>query len=193
MAAETDASLQYLLENEGRNLMIVGGILGVLGIGAILFPLVSSLTVAVFFGAALTVAGFVHVAHAFSASGWKGALGEVILALVYLVAGIVMLVNPIFSLATLTLLVIGYFFVEGLVLLYFAWSLRNERGWLWAAGAGLLSLVLAGMLFAGFPSTAVWALGLLFGVNLLSTGVSMIVVGNGARTAQAETTTAAAV
>jgi uncharacterized membrane protein HdeD (DUF308 family) len=181
MAAESEASLANALQNEGRTLMVVGGILAVLGVGAMLFPLLSSLTIGLFFGAALAVAGFAHVAHAFSAPGWKGALGEVVLAVVFLVAGLVMLVNPVLTVATLTLLVISYFLVEGLVLLYFAWSLRSERGWIWSAVAGAISLALAGLLFVGFPGTAAWALGLLFGINLLTTGVSMIVVGNGAR------------
>jgi uncharacterized membrane protein HdeD (DUF308 family) len=165
--------------------MVVGGVLAVLGVGAMLFPLLSSLTVAMFFGAALTVAGVAHVAHAFSAPGWRGALGELLLAAVSLVAGLVMLVNPILTLATLTLLLVSYFVVEGLVLLYFAWSLRSESGWVWSAASGAVSLVLAGMLFSGFPGTAAWALGLLFGVNLLSTGVSLVVVGNGVSAGEA--------
>ncbi|WP_148416591.1 HdeD family acid-resistance protein [Haloferax sp. KTX1] len=182
MPATSEVSLSNALQNEGRTLMVVGGLLAVLGFGAILFPLLSSLSVGLFFGAALAVAGFAHVAHAFSAPGWKGALGEIVLAVVLLVAGLVMLVNPVLTLATLTLLIVSYFAVEGVVLLYFAWSLRSERGWVWSAVSGALSLVLAGLLFVGFPATAAWALGLLFGVNLLATGLSMIVVGNGART-----------
>ncbi|MDS0295263.1 HdeD family acid-resistance protein [Halogeometricum luteum] len=181
MVAESEASLERLLRDEGRTLMIVGGLLAVLGIGAILFPVLSSLTVGLFFGAALAVAGFAHIAHAFSAPGWKGALGEIFLAVVFLIAGLAMLVNPVLTLTTLTLLVISYFVLEGLALLYFAWTLRNERGWVWSVAAGVVSLVLAGLLFAGFPATAAWALGLLVGVNLLTTGVSMMVVGNGIR------------
>lgn len=181
MAAESELSLENALQNQGRTLMVVGGILAVLGIGAILFPFFSSLTIGLFFGAALTFAGFAHVAHAFSAPGWKGALGEILLAVVFLVAGLVMLVNPILTLATLTVVIISYFLIEGLVLFYFAWALRSERGWIWSAVAGVISLALAGLLFAGFPATAAWALGLLFGINLLVTGVSMVVVGYGAR------------
>jgi uncharacterized membrane protein HdeD (DUF308 family) len=180
MATETDAPLESVLRDEGRTLMVVGGLLAVLGFGATLFPLLSSLTVGLFIGGALAVAGFAHVAHAFSAPGWRGAVGEILLAVVFLVAGLAMLLNPVLALTSLTLLVVAYFVAEGAALLYLAWSLRAERGWTWPAVSGGFSLLLAGLLFAGFPATAAWALGLLFGVNLLSTGISMVVLGRAA-------------
>lgn len=185
---ETGASLEDVLRNEGRTLMIVGGLVAVLGLGAVLFPLVSSLTVAIFFGAALTIAGFGHVAHAFSAAGWKGAVGEILLALVYLVAGVAMLANPVLSLTTLTILVIAYFIAEGVVLLFLGWSLRRERGWVASVVSGAISLVLAGLLWIGFPGTAAWALGLLVGISLLSSGISMMVLGYEASRGLAPTT-----
>jgi uncharacterized membrane protein HdeD (DUF308 family) len=180
MATETEAPLEAILRDEGRTLMIVGGLLAVLGIGAILFPLLSSLTVGLFIGGALAIAGVAHVAHAFSASGWRGAVGEILLAVVFLVAGLAMLFNPVLALTSLTLLLVAYFVADGVALLYFAWSLRTERGWVWPAVSGGISFLLAGLLFAGYPATAAWALGLLFGVNLLSTGLSMVVLGRAA-------------
>ena len=187
MATETEAPLEAALRDEGRTLMFVGGLLVVLGVGAILFPLLSSVTVGIFIGGALAIAGFAHVAHAFSASKWTGAVGEILLAAVFLVAGLAMLFNPVLALASLTLLLIAYFVAEGVALLYLAWSLRTERGWTWTAVSAGISFLLAGLLFAGYPATAAWALGLLFGVNLLSTGLSMVVIGRAARADPAPT------
>lgn len=172
-----------MIGNEGRTLTWVGVLLAVMGLVAIVFPFLSSLTIALLFGAALFIAAFAHVAHAFSAPGWAGALGEILLAVVFGIAGFVMLANPILSLTTLTLLLIGYLAAEGLVLLYFAWTLRSEGPWLWSVAAAVITFVLAGMLWVGFPSTAVWALGVLFGVNLVVTGVSMVFVGRGVSSA----------
>jgi uncharacterized membrane protein HdeD (DUF308 family) len=187
MSQDTEALLASVVRDSGRSLMAVGALLGVLGVIGVIFPIFSSLTVGVFFGAALAVAGFAHVAHAFSAPGWKGALGELLLALVFLVAGIGLLANPVLALTSLTLLFIAYLVAEGVALLYFAWTLRAERSWVWSVASGALSFLIAGLLWAGFPSTAAWALGLLVGVNLLSTGVSMIVIGYAA-SKTAETT-----
>ncbi|MFB6130929.1 MAG: HdeD family acid-resistance protein [Salinigranum sp.] len=176
----TEATLQNIVRDQGRNLMWVGGLVALLGVVAIVFPVFSSFTIGIVFGAALTIVGVVHVAHAFSAPGWKGALGEIVLAVIFLIAGVGMLVNPVVALTSLTLLLVLYFVAEGLGLLFFAWSLRDQGHWIWSAGAGVLSLALAALLWVGYPSTAAWALGLLFGVNLLGTGVSMIVVGRSA-------------
>jgi uncharacterized membrane protein HdeD (DUF308 family) len=159
--------------------MWVGVLLAILGFVAIVFPVVSSLTIGIVLGAVLTVAGFAHVAHAFSAPGWTGALGEVFLAVLFLLSGVAMLANPVVAVTSLTLLLIAYLVVEGFVLLYFAFSLRGEVNWLWSLVSAALSFLVAGLLWIGFPSTAAWAIGLLFGVNLLATGVSMIVVGRG--------------
>lgn len=187
MSQESEALLESVVRDSGRALMAVGGLLAVLGVLGVIFPVFSSLTVGVFFGAALVVAGFAHVAHAFSAPGWQGALGELLLAVVFLVAGIALLANPVLALTSLTLLLIAYLVAEGVALLYFAWALRAERSWIWSVASGVLSFLIAGLLWLGFPSTAAWALGLLVGVNLLATGVSMFVVGYAA-SKTAETT-----
>lgn len=42
--------------------------------------------------------------------------------------------------------------------------------------SGVISVLLAGLLLIGFPSTATWTVGLPFGINLLTTGISLVAV-----------------
>jgi len=155
--------------------MGVGVLISVLGVVAILAPFVTGVTLSIVVGALLVVGGLGHVAHAFTAPGWTGSLWQVILALIYTFAGISLLANPVLGLTTLTLLLVFYLAIEGLAEIVLGLSMRSEPQWGWFVASGVVSLVLAGLLWAGFPSNAAWAVGLLVGLGLLSTGLAMVV------------------
>ncbi|SDQ28983.1 HdeD family acid-resistance protein [Natronobacterium texcoconense] len=167
---------EYTLERGWKTLAIAGGVVGLLGILAIAFPLVTGLSVAFALGAVLVVSGIVHAAHAFTARGWNGRLWQVVLAAVSVVAGLLLLANPIVALASLTLLVIAYLLVDAVAELWMAMRMAGQPGRASIAASGLLSLVLAGLLWSGFPADAAWAVGLLVGVSLFVTGLSMAFV-----------------
>lgn len=164
-----------------RPLMIVGGVLVALGVLAVVFPFATGIGIELLLGGLLVVGAVVQVVHAFSARRWTGFLGEIALGALYLITGLMVLANPLLGLATLTLLVGAFFLVDGVVELYMGWQVRPETNWVGLVVSGVLSLVLAGLILAGWPSTAVWAVGLLFGINLLTTGFAMIAVAMGGR------------
>jgi uncharacterized membrane protein HdeD (DUF308 family) len=156
-------------------LMGVGVLISILGVVAILAPLLTGVTLSIIVGALLVVGGLGHVAHAFTAPRWTGSLWQVILALVYTFAGISLLANPILGLTTLTLLLVFYLAIEGVAEILMGLGMRSEPQWGWFVVSGVVSLLLAGLLWAGFPSTAAWAVGLLVGLGLLSTGLTLVV------------------
>ena len=163
----------------GRSATAAGVIIAILGLLAVVFPLITGISVSILLGAVLVVGALVHAANAFSAGTLGNVLGQAILAVLYGFAGIAFIANPVVGLATLTLLAIAFFLADGLVEI--AWGLRSrgQPGTTWLLASGGVSLLLAGFLWLGFPSSAGWAIGVLLGVNLLVTGVSMILVGRG--------------
>lgn len=169
------------LRESWRYLMGAGIVIAILGVLAIFAPFVTGVGLSILLGAFLVVGGIVHFAHAFSARGWTGSLWQIVLAIVYAVAGISLLVNPVFGLTTLTILLIIYLLVDGVAEIIVGLQSRSEPRWGWLVASGVISLVLAGLLWAGFPSTALWAIGLLFGISLLSTGISMVAIAYGVR------------
>ncbi|WP_254530817.1 HdeD family acid-resistance protein [Natrinema gelatinilyticum] len=158
-----------------------GVLLVVLGLLAILFPFVTGVSLSVLLGALLVVGGFAHVAHAFSVPGWTGSAVQLLLAVIYVVAGIGLLANPVLGLSTLTLLVIAYLLVAGIVEIVAGLSMPSGANGLWMAVSGVIGILLAGLLWAGWPSTALWAIGTLFGINLLISGVALLSVGSAER------------
>ena len=153
--------------------MAVGVLVALLGVVAILAPFVSGLALTLVFGALLVAGAIFHTASAFAARGWSGFAFGVLLAVLYGVAGVALLANPTLGLVTLTLLLGIYFLVEGVVQLLMGLRIRANANWGWMLFSGIVSLLLSSLILLEFPSSAAWAVGLLFGVNLLTTGVAM--------------------
>lgn len=170
-----------LNRTEVRAATLAGIVIAVLGVLALVFPFVTGISLAVLLGVVLVVGALVHAAHAFSRGSLGSVLWQVVLAVLYGAAGISFVANPVVGLATLTLLAIGFFVANGLVEV--AWGLRNRGrpGALWLLASGGISFLLAGSLWFGFPISAIWGVGVLLGLNLLATGISMIRFGRGAR------------
>ncbi|MFB6164369.1 MAG: HdeD family acid-resistance protein [Haloarculaceae archaeon] len=173
VAQRTESDVEQMQRN-WQSAGVIGGVLvALLGLVALFTPFVTGLVLTVALGAIMIIGGLIHVAAAFSAGSALGVVWEVILGLVYGIAGILVMANPTLGLATLTLLIIAFLFVEGIVQL--GWAVTGSRGHrLWMGISGAVALFLAALLWVGFPSTALWAVGVLFGVNLLSTGIAMI-------------------
>src|SRR6056297_916668 len=150
MATEstTNESMQAQLQQGG----VVGGVLlAVLGLLALFTPFLTGLALSILLGAALVVGALVHVAAAFSAGSAMNVVWQVVLGIVYGIVGISILSNPVLGLTTLTVLVIGFFLAEGVLQL--VWAITGAGSRLWLGLSGVVSLLLAGMLFAGFPAS----------------------------------------
>ncbi|MFC4436824.1 MULTISPECIES: HdeD family acid-resistance protein [Natrialbaceae] len=181
MSTTTSEAGTYSLQEGWRTLALAGGVLVLLGLLAMLLPFAMGLAITYIVGALLVVVGLVHGGHAVTARGWRGSLWQLTLAIVSVVAGIVLLANPVLGLLTLTILVIAYLLVEGVAELGVSLRMAGEPGRGWIAASGVVSLVLAGLLWAGFPADAAWAIGLLVGISLFTTGLSMVAVAYGGR------------
>lgn len=179
MSTETPSTSTVSAHQQRTSRYLIGaGILVVLlGVAAILSPFVAGVGLSITLGALLVVGGLTHTAHAFSARGWAGSLWQIALAVIYAVAGISLLANPVLGLTTLTLLLIAYLAISGLLEVILGVQIRPEPQWGWFIASGSVSLLLSGLLWAGFPSNAEWAVGLLVGFHFLTTGFTLIVVG----------------
>ncbi|SEP06102.1 Uncharacterized membrane protein HdeD, DUF308 family [Halogranum amylolyticum] len=178
---DTSDELSNTLRDNWRPLLYAGVLLAATGLIAILAPFLTGISITMLVGVLLVVGGLFHFVGAFKGQGWAGFAWQIALGVIGVVAGAIVLLNPIVGLLTLTLAVIGYLVASGVVEIVMGLRLRGEKNWLWSVLSGVLGIVLGAMLWAGFPSTALWTVGLLFGINLLTTGVSMVAVALGGR------------
>jgi len=93
---------------------------------------------------------------------------------------------------SLTFVLIAFFIIEGIASIMYGIEHRNQLTgrWGWMVVSGVIDLILAGIILAGLPGTAAWAIGLLVGINMLFGGTAMIAMALAARHAPPATTTA---
>jgi uncharacterized membrane protein HdeD (DUF308 family) len=98
-------------------------------------------------------------------------------------AGIVLLIEPLRGAITLTLLLIVFFIIEGVLTIMYAFEHKKDLSgrWGWMLASGIIDLILAGIILIGLPGTAAWALGLLVGINMLFGGSALIAMALHAR------------
>ena len=92
---------------------------------------------------------------------------------------------PFGGVLSLTLGLAIFFLIEGAVSIMYALDHRREFGgrWGWMLVSGVVDIVLALLILAGFPGTAAWAIGLLVGINMLMGGVALVAMALHARAA----------
>ena len=156
--------------------LVEGIVLTVLGMLAILLPAVASLAATLIFGWILLLSGGMGLVTTIRARHAPGFGWSLLSALIGLVAGGLLLARPVLGTLSLTAVLIAFLMAEGVVSIFYATEHRKSfsAGWGWMLASGLLDLVLAVILLAGLPGTAVWALGVLLGVNMIVGGAALI-------------------
>jgi uncharacterized membrane protein HdeD (DUF308 family) len=159
-----------------RLFLFEGIMLVVLGAAAILLPVVATLAFTLVIGWLFLISGGVGLVTTFWMRNAPGFWWSLVSAVVGIAAGVILIRWPISGTVSLTLVLIAFFVVEGIVTIMYAIQHRSQltSRWGWMAASGVVDLILAGIIFAGLPETATWALGLLVGINLLFGGVAMI-------------------
>ena len=156
--------------------LIEGILLVVLGLAAIIVPPLASLAVTIFVGWMFLISGVAGLALTFWARGVPGFWWALISAVLAIVAGGVLLAQPVQGVYALTLVIGVYFVAEGVATIMYALEHRRELSerWLWLLVAGMFDILISFMIIAGLPGSAEWAIGLLVGINLVFGGGSLI-------------------
>ena len=163
--------------------LVEGVVLLILGASAVLIPAVATLAVTIFLGWLFLISGVVGLVSTFWMRHAPGFWWSLLSAVLGIVVGVMLLGSPLGGAFSLTILLIAFFLIEGAVTIMFALDHRRELSgqWAWMLMSGIIDLALATMIFAGLPSTAAWAVGLLVGINMIFGGTALIVMALHAR------------
>lgn len=174
--------VRNMLRGYSRLYVAQGAIMTLLGIAAVIWPNVSTVAVELYVGWILLFGGVVGLATMFFAPNAAGFFWSLLSGALAFFAGILLLWHPIQGVVSLTLVLVAFFIAEGLIQIATAFGYRSafRETWGWMLASGVADLVLAALLIAGWPSTAAWALGLIVGVNLITSGVATIMVATAA-------------
>src|SRR5262249_21060212 len=180
--------LQQSVYEQRASFSVEGILLVVLGSLAIVIPSLVTLAVTIFLGWLFLISGIVRLVTTFWARQ-PGFWWSLLSATLVIAAGIVLLGWPVRGAISLTLLLIVFFIIEGVLSIMYAFEHKKELSgqWGWMLVSGIIDLILAAIILAGLPGTAEWALGLLVGINMLFGGTAMIAMALHARTADSST------
>jgi uncharacterized membrane protein HdeD (DUF308 family) len=152
---------------------VLGVVLIILGVGALAASALTTLISVLLLGWLLVIGGVVQAIHAFGMRPWGVAFTQLAAAILSLVVGFLFLTRPLIAELALTLLIAVLFIVVGLFRLNVALFWRFPA-WGWVAYDGILSVILGLVLWAIWPESATWVIGMLVGIDLLFKGWSCL-------------------
>jgi len=154
---------------------VAGLLLAILGAAGIILPGVMSLTLEIFLGWLMVTGGVFFGYYTFKN------LGRSFIAwlkpLILIVAGVLLLANPVSGIAAIALLVSFYFFTDAFGSFGLAYERYPLSGWGWMVINGIMSLLLAVLILIGWPVTSAFYLGMYVGISLLFDGISLFMLG----------------
>jgi uncharacterized membrane protein HdeD (DUF308 family) len=170
--------VRIALHDHWRFYLIEGIVLVILGAAAVAVPAIATLSFTILIGWLFLISGVVGLFTTFRMRGVPGFWWSLFSAVLGMVVGGLLIANPITGAFSLTFLLIVLFIIEGVVSVMFALEHRQDLpgGWGWMLASGIIDLVLATIIFAGLPGSAIWALGLVVGFNLAFGGIALIMM-----------------
>ncbi len=162
--------------------LVQGIVMMVLGFLAVAEPNVATIAVGIFVGWLFFIGGIFRALSVWQSRGMPGFAWSLLTALLAIVLGLILIFRPLAGVLTLTMVLIAFFILEGITAIVLAVQHREHlRSWGWVLFSGIVDLLLAFLIWDGWPSSADWAIGLLVGINMLFFGLSLVMTALAAR------------
>ena len=158
-----------------------GTVMILLGVLALFLPLATGIGVSIAVAWIIVFGGVAYVASAFAARGAGSFLWRLLVGAVYILGGLYLAFNPGLALESLTLAMAVMFFVEGVLETVMFFQFRILPGSGWFLFDGLVTLLLAYLIWRPWPGSAIWAIGTILGVNLITSGFTRLMCSVAAR------------
>jgi uncharacterized membrane protein HdeD (DUF308 family) len=159
---------------------IVFVILGFIGLG---MQIALTLASVLFLGVLLLVGAGAQLIDTFKCKGWKSIVWHVLTAILYLVAGVVIIIDPLVASIIFTLVLGFMILLAGITRIIMAFHIKGMKGWGWPLVGGIISVILGLLIIAQWPISGLWVIGLFVAIELIVSGWSYIFVALAARQA----------
>jgi len=161
-----------------RLFMTQGVIMVILGTVAIVWPVIATIAVDIYVGWLFLISGVVGLVALFAAEDAPAFLWTLLTAALSLIVGVLLLWKPAEGAVSLTMVLTAFFIAEGIFQIAASISYRDmiPDAWGWMLASGIADLILAALIIVGWSHTVGWALGFIVGVNLLTSGLAMIMI-----------------
>lgn len=183
----TEAAITSALRTHWKFFLVEGIVLLIMGAIAVCVPPIATVAAEVFVGWIILLSGVLGLVMTYQTRGSPGFGWSLLSALLGIIVGIVLLAWPLSGVLSLTVMLTIFLALEGMASIMYSMAHRRERTSRWELMlvSGIVDLILAGLILAGLPGTAAWAIGLIVGINMLFGGVALIALALQARTGAA--------
>lgn len=156
--------------------IVLGILMIIAGIIAMFAPWEAGLVITLVVGWSAIFNGFAQIIFGVRThGGWLVAL-EVILGIIYIIAGIFLLMHPVGGLLALTLFLASFLLVYGIFALVLGFQMRPHNGWGWVLFDGIITILLGILIWAHWPFNSDWVVGTLFGISIFVSGVTRLMM-----------------
>jgi len=156
-------------------LMILAGVL------AICAPLIPGIVVVYIVAWTAIFNGGAQIVYGFRAASGGRLVLEVLLGLLYVVAGVYILMHPLGGLLALTLLIASFLLVYGVIAVVLAFQIRPIAGWGWILFDAVVTILLGCLIWARWPVNSEWVIGTLVGISFIASGLSRLMLSSAVR------------
>jgi len=180
MKTEAEEVLEIVSEAITKNrkrLMWFGIISLILGVIGTFMSTIITMTSVIMLGIFVIIIGIIFFIEVFSAPKWKGKLFSFVIATLYIISGAIMIGNPMGSAVSFTLFIAIILIVLGIARIIIAFQVKNQTdGWIWIIFSGILNILLGVMIYAQWPESGLWVIGLFVSIDLIIQGINAIIL-----------------
>ena len=156
--------------------IVIAVLMIILGFIAMLAPWEFGIVIALIIGWSAIFNGVAQIVYGIRTHSGAHTVLEVILGLVYIVAGVYLLMHPVGGLLALTLLLACLLLVYGVFALVLAFRMKPLQGWGWVLFDAIITILLGILIWAHWPLNSEWVVGTLFGISILISGVTRLMM-----------------
>ncbi len=156
-------------------------ILGFIGLGMVLALTIASV---LFLGVLLLIGAVAQIINVFRGKGWKSMALHILSAILYAVAGVMILINPLIASIVFTLVLGFIILIIGIARIVMAFHIKGMKGWGWPLVSGIISVLLGILIIGQWPISGLWVIGLFVAIEMIVSGWSYIFVALAAREAK---------
>lgn len=155
-------------------------VLGMIGLGMTVYLTMWGVFL---FGILAFIGGILQIAEAFKCKGWNSIMWHVAIGALYILAGIMIVSNPPKASLILTLAIAIILIVVGISRIIVSFQMKGFGNWIWPFLGGLVSVILGAIIWAKWPISGLWVIGLFISIELMVQGWSNIFIALAARSA----------
>jgi uncharacterized membrane protein HdeD (DUF308 family) len=174
--SEMQDALKDTLKTHWKFFLFQGVVMVILGVLAVVWPVIATIAVDYYIGWLFLISGTVGLVAMFSARDIRAFFWTFLTAALAVAVGVMLIWKPMEGALSLTILLTAFFIAEGIFQIVGSFSYRDvlPSSWGWMLVSGISDLILAVLLIVYWPLSAAWALGLIVGVNLITSGVAIV-------------------